>query len=54
METPEGQWSLCGHVCRWENNIKVGVNGTVCDAVDWIHVAGGSSVVVERCFADVE
>jgi len=38
------------HVCRWENNIKMGVNG----AVDWIHVAHDGFIVVEGCFADAE
>lgn len=39
---------------RWENNIKIGLNGTFCDAVDWMNMAYYGFIVVEGCFARVE
>jgi len=39
-----------GTCVSWENEIKLGLNGTV----DWIHVAHEGFIVVEGCFAGVK
>jgi hypothetical protein len=39
VRNSDGKGTLVGPRCRWEDIIKIDLNGIVWDGVDWIYVA---------------
>ena len=39
VEKPEGKRQLGGPRCRWEDNIKMGLQKVECGGMDWIELA---------------
>jgi hypothetical protein len=49
VEKPEGKRPFGRPRCRWEDNIKMGLQEVGCGGVDWIELALDTEQVVGTC-----